>query len=61
MLGNVKIGEGAMIGAGSVVLTDVPAHRTFAGIPAKSVGKALRADDTQLPAFNMDHSRCCDG
>ncbi len=60
VLGNVTIGEGAMIGAGSVVLTDVPAHRTYAGIPAKPVGDALDADDGNLPAFDMDHSLCCD-
>ena len=58
VLGNVTIGEGAMIGAGSVVLTDVPAHRTYAGIPAKQVGGELDKDDT-LPAYDMDHSLCC--
>ncbi|WP_158965585.1 serine O-acetyltransferase [Paraglaciecola sp. L3A3] len=39
ILGNITIGEGAKIGAGSVVLNDVPAHVTVAGIPAKIVGK----------------------
>jgi serine O-acetyltransferase len=27
ILGNIKIGEGAMIAAGSLVLKDVPPHR----------------------------------
>ena len=31
------IGEGARIGAGSVVLQDVPAHATAVGIPARAV------------------------
>lgn len=39
ILGNITIGEGAKVGAGSVVLDDVPAHVTVAGIPAKIVGK----------------------
>ncbi|WP_293751823.1 serine O-acetyltransferase [uncultured Paraglaciecola sp.] len=39
ILGNISIGEGAKVGAGSVVLSDVPAHVTVAGIPAKVVGK----------------------
>ncbi len=39
ILGNIEIGEGAKVGAGSVVLTKVPAHTTVAGVPAKVVGK----------------------
>jgi len=39
ILGNIEIGEGAKVGAGSVVLTAVPAHTTVAGVPAKVVGK----------------------
>jgi len=51
ILGNVEIGEGAKIGAGSVVLTPVPAHATVAGVPAKVVGRA----PTPAPALDMDH------
>lgn len=58
ILGNVTIGKGAKIGAGSVVLTDVPAHQTFAGIPAVSVGQAVDNKDGLEPAFDMDHSLC---
>lgn len=35
LLGRVRIGEGASIGANSVVLRDVPAGRTAIGIPAR--------------------------
>jgi serine O-acetyltransferase len=35
--GEFKIGEGATIGSGSVVTTDVPAGCAFAGIPARPV------------------------
>lgn len=37
VLGNVKVGEYSRIGAGSVVLTDVPPHATVVGVPAKVV------------------------
>ena len=36
--GNVKIGPNAIIGAGSVVLKDVPEGTVYAGIPAKQIG-----------------------
>ncbi len=37
VLGNVKVGEYSRIGAGSVVLADVPPHATVVGVPAKVV------------------------
>ena len=37
-LGNIKIGDGAKIAAGSVVLKPVPENCTVAGVPAKPVG-----------------------
>ncbi|MDR2844761.1 MAG: serine O-acetyltransferase [Puniceicoccales bacterium] len=52
ILGNVEIGEGAKIGAGSVVLESVPPHTTVAGVPAKVVGDT----DDDTPAFGMNHS-----
>jgi serine O-acetyltransferase len=35
ILGPIIIGEGAKIGANAVVINDVPAHKTTAGVPAK--------------------------
>ncbi len=49
VLGNVEIGEGAKVGAGSVVLDDVPPHTTVAGVPAKVVGKPV----AEQPALDM--------
>ena len=55
LLGAIKIGEGAKIGAGSVVLSDVPAHKTVVGVPARVAGPA----STYYPAEDMDHSVAC--
>lgn len=49
LLGNIHIGDGAKIGAGAVVLCDVPPHTTYAGVPAVEVGHPH--DD--MPSFNM--------
>jgi len=40
VLGNIEVGAYSRVGAGSVVLKDVPARCTVAGVPAKVVGCA---------------------
>lgn len=52
VLGNIEIGEGARIGAGSVVLSPVAPHTTVVGVPAKCVGKPCH----ELPAQSMDQN-----
>lgn len=52
ILGNIEIGLGAKVAAGSVVLRDVPPRTTVAGIPARVVGKCNVAE----PALEMDAS-----
>ena len=52
IIGNIEVGEGAKVGAGSVVLDDVKPHVTVAGVPAKVVG----TPDEDNPAFAMNHS-----
>ncbi|MCM1438076.1 MAG: serine O-acetyltransferase [Roseburia sp.] len=37
ILGNITIGDYAKVGAGAVVLRDVPAHATVVGVPARIV------------------------
>jgi len=39
ILGNIEVGEGARVASGSLVLKDVPAHCTVAGVPAQLIGK----------------------
>jgi serine O-acetyltransferase len=53
VLGNIEIGAGAKIGAGSVVLKDVPPCATVAGVPARIVGWCSEA---AAPALAMDQS-----
>ena len=57
ILGNIEVGEGAKIGAGSLVLEPVPAHTTVAGVPAKIVGHPTEAE----PAREMDQRIDGDG
>ncbi|WP_309386770.1 serine O-acetyltransferase [Cerasicoccus frondis] len=51
LLGNIEIGECAKIGAGSVVVNDIPPHSTAVGVPARVVGVA--AEDE--PCRMMNH------
>ncbi len=51
ILGNIEIGEGAKIGAGSLVIRTVPPHTTVAGVPGRVVGELLKT----VPALDMDH------
>jgi serine O-acetyltransferase len=50
ILGNIKVGDCSRIGAGSVVLKEVPPRVTVAGVPAKIIGEAGCAQ----PASVMD-------
>lgn len=53
ILGRVEIGSCAKVGAGSVVLSDVPEHVTVAGVPARVRGKA------STPAMDMNQRFEC--
>ena len=51
ILGNIRIGENAKIGAGSVVVADVPSSITVVGVPAKPVGRS-----SKTPSADMDQN-----
>ena len=51
VLGNIEIGEYSRVGAGSVVLTPVPAGCTAVGVPAKLV----HCKGSERPSHEMDH------
>lgn len=50
VLGSFKIGDNSKIGAGSVVLEEVPPNSTVVGVP----GRVVKRDDIALPQDDMD-------
>jgi serine O-acetyltransferase len=50
VLGNIRVGDCSKVAAGSVVLQDVPANKTVAGVPARIVGDS----NCPEPARSMD-------
>lgn len=52
VLGNIKIGDHARIGAGSVVVDPVPANSTVVGVPAELV----RREGKRVQSINLDHA-----
>ena len=51
VLGSFKIGDNSKIGAGSVVLREVPPGSTVVGVP----GRVVKRMDVSLPQEEMDH------
>ncbi len=54
VLGNITIGEWSRIGAGSVVVKDVPSHSTVVGIPGRIVKEKGK------PVIDLHHERLPD-
>ncbi len=50
VLGDITIGAGSMIGAGSVVLNDVPPNSTVVGVP----GRVVKRDNVRIPSADLD-------
>jgi len=55
VMGDIRLGENVKVGAGSVVVEDVPEHCTVVGIPARVVGR-----DTRIHAELLDHADLID-
>ena len=51
VLGSFTIGENSKIGAGSVVLKEVPPNCTVVGVP----GRIVKMGDQKIPRAEMDH------
>lgn len=56
VLGPFTVGEGSMVGAGSVVIREVPPNSTVVGIP----GRALKKDGPEAAPGDLDHDRLPD-
>lgn len=50
VLGSFTIGENSKIGAGSVVLTEVPPNSTVVGVP----GRVVKRDNVKIPREDLD-------
>jgi serine O-acetyltransferase len=55
ILGNIEIGTGAKVGAGSVVVNAVAPYTSVVGVPARPVGKQ-QPPGTGLPGITMDQT-----
>jgi serine O-acetyltransferase len=52
ILGNIEVGVGAKVGAGSVVVANVQPFTSVVGVPARAVGKP----HTAMPGLTMNQS-----
>ena len=57
IIGAVSIGNGARIGAGAVVVSNVPPHATVVGVPGHVVAFYDPGDDTVLRLPDPEHDR----
>ena len=56
LLGSFTVGENSKIGAGSVVLEEVPPNCTVVGVP----GRVVRRDNMKIPRETMDQGHLPD-
>ncbi|MCX7831931.1 MAG: serine O-acetyltransferase [Actinobacteria bacterium] len=56
ILGPVKIGKNSRVGAGAVVINDVPPNSTVVGVP----GKVVKKDGVRIHPLDLHHERLPD-
>ncbi|MBO8141242.1 MAG: serine O-acetyltransferase [Firmicutes bacterium] len=56
VLGSFRVGDNARIGAGSVVLSEVPPNSTVVGVP----GRIVRENGRRLDVIDLDHANLPD-
>ncbi|CAJ1963442.1 unnamed protein product [Cylindrotheca closterium] len=52
VIGNINIGDGCQVGAGTLVISDLPPHSVAVGVPAKIIGSFV--DVTKQPSNVMN-------
>lgn len=52
VLGPITIGDGSQVGAGTLVISDLPAHCVAVGVPARIIGSFV--DVTEQPSIGMN-------
>jgi serine O-acetyltransferase len=52
VLGPVTIGDGSQVGAGTLVISDLPPHSVAVGVPARIIGSFI--DVTEQPSIGMN-------
>lgn len=60
ILGNINIGDKVRVGAGSVVIHDVPEHSTVVGIPARIVHRTVIDENGNLMHNRIPDPITCD-
>jgi len=56
VLGSFKVGDNARIGAGSVVLSEVPPNATVVGVP----GRIVKENGRRVDTIDLDHANLPD-
>jgi acetyltransferase-like isoleucine patch superfamily enzyme len=52
LFGNVRIGRNSIVGAGSVVITDVPPNSIVMGVPARAISSVQKYEERCLARWN---------
>jgi serine O-acetyltransferase len=52
VLGPIQIGEASQVGAGTLVISDLPSHCVAVGVPARIIGSFV--DVTEQPSIGMN-------
>jgi acetyltransferase-like isoleucine patch superfamily enzyme len=52
LLPNVRIGSNSIVGAGSVVITDVPPNSIVMGVPARIIGSTIKYEHQHVAVWN---------
>lgn len=52
VLGNIRVGDGVMVGANAVVVKDIPADSTVVGVP----GRVVKKEGKEIPGIRLDHT-----